>query len=125
MTCPDSLKELQSMVADFVTHRDWNKYHTAKNLSMSISIEAAELMELFQWLSNEEVSEKIRIDPNLKANLEDELADILIYCLSLAYHMKIDLNDVIRKKLIRNEERFPVEVVSGRLGPYSAHPSKK
>ncbi|MHA2247467.1 MAG: nucleotide pyrophosphohydrolase [Candidatus Hodarchaeales archaeon] len=125
MTYPDSLKELQLLVSDFITRRDWNKYHTVKNLTMSISIEAAEIMELFQWLTNEEATERIQLDPNLMAKLEDELADVMIYCISLSYHAKIDLNKAIRKKLVLNEKRFPVEIVSGRLGPYSPHSSKK
>ena len=124
MSNTDSLKELQLLVADFIKRRDWTKYHTVKNLSMSISIEAAEIMELFQWLTNEEATEKILSDSDLKTKLEDELADVLIYCLSLSYHTKIDLNKIIRKKLARNEERFPIDVVSGRLGPYSSHSSK-
>lgn len=125
MTRSDSLRELQLLVADFITRRDWNKYHTIKNLAMSISIEAAEIMELVQWLTNEEATDHIHSDLNIKLKLEDELADVLIYCLSLSYHLKIDLNKVIRRKLSRNEERFPVEVVSGRLGPYSPHNKKK
>ncbi|UCG90453.1 MAG: nucleotide pyrophosphohydrolase [Candidatus Heimdallarchaeota archaeon] len=125
MTCPDSLKELKLLVADFITRRDWKKYHTVKNLSMSISIEAAEIMELFQWLTNEEATKQIQTDPNLKTKLEDELADVLIYCLSLGYHAKIDLNKIIREKLNRNEQRFPIEVVSGRLGPYTPSSSRK
>ncbi len=120
MSNTDSLKELQLLVADFVKRRDWTKYHTVKNLTMSISIEAAELMELFQWFTNKEATDKIQSDPALKAKLEDELADVMIYCLSLSYHTTIDLSKIIREKLARNEKRFPIEVVSGRLGPYSS-----
>jgi len=125
MTCPDSLKELQLLVADFINRRNWKKYHTVKNLAMSISIEAAEIMELFQWFTNEEARDQIQTDLNLKTKLEEELADVLIYCLSLGYHTKIDLSKAIREKLIQNEKRFPVEVVSGRLGPYTPHSSKE
>ena len=124
MSNTDSLKELQLLVANFVKRRDWTKYHTVKNLTMSISIEAAELMELFQWFTNEEATEKIQSDLDLKARLEDELADVMIYCLSMSYHSDIDLNKIIRKKLARNEKRFPVDVVSGHLGPYASNSSK-
>ena len=71
MTCTDSLKELQLLVADFINRRKWNKFHTVKNLAMSISIEAAEIMELFQWLTNEEATAQIQSDPDLKAKLKD------------------------------------------------------
>ncbi|MFX0183111.1 MAG: nucleotide pyrophosphohydrolase [Candidatus Hodarchaeota archaeon] len=116
----NSLKELQLLVADFINRRDWKKYHNVKNLAMSISIEAAEIMELFQWQTNEEATRCVKTDPKIKAKLEDELADVLIYCLSMSHHARIDLNKVIREKLLRNEKRFPIEIVSGKLGPYSS-----
>lgn len=120
----NSLKELQLLVADFINRRDWKKYHNVKNLAMSISIEAAEIMELFQWLTNEEATQCITTDPKLRAKLEDELADVLIYCLSMSHHAGIDLNKVIREKLMQNEKRFPIEIVSGKLGPYSSSSSE-
>ena len=118
MSDSDSIKELQQLVADFIKRRDWIKYHTVKNLAMSISIEAAEIMELLQWFTSEEATEQIQNNPDLKAKLEDELADVLIYCFSLSVCVNIDLNKIIRNKLAKNEKRFPVDVVSGRLGPY-------
>ncbi|UCE12964.1 MAG: nucleotide pyrophosphohydrolase, partial [Candidatus Heimdallarchaeota archaeon] len=92
--------------------------HTVKNLAMSIAIEAAEIMELLQWFTSEEATEQIQTNPDLKSRLEEELADVLIYCLSLSITANIDLNQIIRNKLAENEARFPVDVVSGRLGPY-------
>lgn len=114
----DPLRELKNLVKVFIQEREWQKYHTPKNLAMSIAIESAEIMELFQWYTNEEALEKIRNDSSLKLALEDELADVLIYCLSLSNTCDIDLTSIIRKKLKKNEKRFPVDIVSGRLGPY-------
>ena len=116
----DPLKELKSLVKTFIQERNWQKYHTPKNLAMSISIESAEIMELFQWFTNEEALEKIRSDPKVKLALEDELADVLIYCISMSNTCEIDLTNAIRKKLKTNKKRFPIDLVSGRLGPYNS-----
>ncbi len=112
------MNDLIKLVDKFIRERNWTQYHTPKNLAMSITIEAAEIMELFQWLTNEEAFEKIRNDSTLKSALEDELADVMIYCLSMSNTCKIDITQAILRKLARNEERFPPEIVSGRLGPY-------
>ena len=121
LSSTDSIKELQRLVTEFIQKRDWIKYHTPKNLAMSIAIEAAEILELFQWLTNEEALKIVETDRHLVKNLEDELADVMIYCLSLCSIAGIDINQAIRDKLLRNEERFPVHVVSGKLGPYNRY----
>jgi len=106
---------LRTAVHAFVDARDWHRYHTPKNLAMSIAIEAAEIMEHFQWQSLTE-SEELLHDPAAKAEIADELADVLIYCLSFANSTGIDVSDAILRKLARNETRFPVGRVRGRLG---------
>ena len=115
-----TIADLRAEVAEFVAARDWNGYHTPKNLAMSIAIEAAEIMEHFQWLTVAEAVELAQ-EPSAQAEVADELADVLIYCLSFANTTGIDIAAAVRAKLARNEHRFPVEVVSGKLGPY---PSK-
>ena len=112
-----TIGELRVSVRDFVDARDWNKFHTPKHLAMSIAIEAAEIMEHFQWVTVDEAIELMK-DPDEHAEVADELADVLIYCMSLANATGIDIAESVRKKLARNEKRFPVEVVSGKLGPY-------
>jgi dCTP diphosphatase len=107
-----SVEELKTTVAKFVAARDWERYHGPKNLAMSISIEAAEIMEHFQWLTVEEADESMA-DPKVREEVEEELADVLIYCFSFANQTGIDVSEVIRKKLERNEGRFPVEKVKG------------
>lgn len=104
---------LRVAVDTFVGARDWYQFHTPKNLAMSIAIEAAEIMEHFQWLTVEE-SAALMCDPNRRAEVADELADVLIYCLSLANSTGIDISEAIQAKLARNEKRFPVEEVRGR-----------
>lgn len=107
-----NVEALKARVARFVLARDWDKYHSPKNLAMSISIEAAEIMEHFQWLTIEEAHEAMR-EEAIRAEVADELADVLIYCLSFAHQTGIDLSAAIEQKLERNEERFPVERIKG------------
>ncbi len=110
-----TLAELQAQVARFVEEREWRRFHSPKNLAMSVAIEAAELMEHFQWLSAEEGEARL-LDPATRAAVAEELADVLIYALSFAEALGIDPAEAIRAKLARNEQRFPVEEVRGRLG---------
>ena len=102
-----TIAELRLAVQKFVDDRNWAKYHTPKNLSMSIAIEAAEILEHFQWRTTEE-SISLMEDNEAYAEIIDELADVLIYCLSFANQADIDISRAVRAKLDRNEDRFPV-----------------
>lgn len=104
-----TLAELKLMMVDFVAARDWENYHRPKNLSMSIAIEAAELMEHFQWLDEAEEA-ALLADPEQRAAMADELADVLIYILSFANAAGLDLSEIVRLKMERNETRFPPAV---------------
>ena len=104
---------LKAAVHNFVAARDWYQYHTPKNLAMCIAIEAAEIMEHFQWQTLEE-STALMTDEKGRSEVADELADVLIYCLSFANSSGIDITTAIEKKLARNEVRFPVDQVRGR-----------
>ena len=108
-----TLAELRRRVAEFVTDRDWEQFHTPKNLSAAIGIEAAELMERFQWLTDEQAAVAVQDKAHLTA-VADELADVLIYTLSLANALDVDVSAAMLGKLERNEERFPVEEWRGR-----------
>ncbi len=107
--------DLRTAVDRFVAARDWYQYHTPKHLAMSIAIEAAEIMEHFQWHSAQE-SIDLLADAETRAEVADELADVVIYCLSFANSTGIDVSQAILAKLARNESRFPVERVRGKLG---------
>jgi len=100
--------ELKHLIAGFVKSRNWEQFHSAKNLAMSISIEAAELMEHFQWLDVEE-SKQFMKDHSFKTQVADELADVLIYCISFANQHEIDISEAIRTKMAKNEDRFPAK----------------
>jgi NTP pyrophosphatase (non-canonical NTP hydrolase) len=101
-----TIGQLRTAVRQFVSARGWEVYHTPKNLAMSIAIEAAEIMEHFQWRTPE-ASSAIVQEEAWRADVADELADVLIYCLSFANACEIDLSAAIQTKLARNEGRFP------------------
>jgi len=105
---------LRQAVAAFVDARDWQPFHRPKNLSMSIAIEAAELMERFQWLTTAEAQEAVQ-DPAERAAIADELADILIYCLSLSNALDLDVSSAVLGKLQINEHRYPADQFRGRF----------
>ncbi len=101
-----TLSDLRARVAEFVNARNWQPFHNPKNLAMSIAIEAAEIQEHFQWLTIEESREYARSLEN-RLDVADELADVIIYCLSFANATEIDVTNAVLKKLARNEYRFP------------------
>jgi dCTP diphosphatase len=105
---------LRQAVAAFVAARDWQPFHTPKNLSMSIAIEAAELMERFQWLTPEEAQVAVS-DPQERAAVADELADVLIYCLSLSNALDLDVSAAVLGKLATNERRYRAGEFRGRF----------
>jgi dCTP diphosphatase len=109
-----TLADLRQRVADFVAARDWQQFHTPRNLSVAIAVEAAELMEHFQWLTREQALVAVE-DEEKQAAVADELADVLIYGLSLANVLGVDVSTAVLDKLTRNERRFPVERWQGRV----------
>ena len=120
-----TLNDLQTAVARFVSERDWEVYHTPKSLSMSVAIEAAEIMELFQWHGNE-ASRTVAADPAWRADLAGELADVLIYCLALANVAEIDAGEAVLTKLERNQQRFPPgQLPSRHKAPAGVTPPEK
>lgn len=108
------IQELKEMVQDFVRERDWEQYHSPKNLSMAIAIEAAELMEHFQWLTVEEARE-IRKNPEKLAQVQEEIADIALYLLSLTNALNIDLSAAFLAKLEKNRAKYPKDAVRNRV----------
>ncbi|MFZ2362303.1 MAG: nucleotide pyrophosphohydrolase [Anaerolineae bacterium] len=106
MDTTTTIADLQAAVARFVDERDWQVYHTPKSLSMSIAIEAAELMEHFQWHGND-ASRLVAQQADVHEAVAGELADVLIYCLALANAAGIDAGQAVLAKLARNQQRFP------------------
>lgn len=105
---------LRQAVADFVDDREWQPFHSPKNLSMSIAIEAAELMEHFQWLTPEEAW-SAGADGDERAAVAAELADVLIYCLCLSNALDLDVSLAVLEKLETSEHRYPADAFRGRF----------
>ena len=101
-----TLAELKEMAREFRDRREWGRFHTPKNLSMAVAIEAAELMEQFQWLTQGEVS-KLAEDRVRFELIREELADVVIYAVSLANSLEIDVASAVVNKLAKNAERYP------------------
>ena len=105
---------MKQFVQDFVAERDWQQFHDPKNLSMSITIEAAELMEHFQWLRSDQLRD-LKGDPEVMAQVEEELADVFCYVLAFAGEMGIDLCASLDSKMVKNRKKYPVERFKGRF----------
>lgn len=113
-----SIYQLRQLIQDFVDERDWRKYHNPKDLAISIAIEAAELMELFQWVSERKV-EKVLEDAERFTRLEEELADIIILCFNLANVLDVDVAKAVTKKVEKNRAKYPVDLVKGNCKKYT------
>ena len=103
---------LKEKIEKFVNERKWEQFHSPKNLSMSISIEAAELMELFQWITNKESNAKMD-KGELRENAIDEIADVLIYSFAFCNRNKIDISKAINQKLKKNIQKYPKHKFQG------------
>lgn len=110
-----TVAELRELVDDFVCARNWSQFHSPKNLSMALSIEAAELMEHFQWLEAAE-SRQLREHPEKLTAAMEEVADVLAYTLAIANSLDIDLSAALQAKMIKNESKYPVDEYHGRHG---------
>lgn len=113
-----TLAELKAAVLAFAQARDWEQFHTPKNLSMALAAEAAELMEHFLWCEPSESRERAQAAER-HAEIRDELADVVIYALEFANMTGIDLSEAIRAKMEQNARKYPVEKARGNSRKYS------
>src|SRR5438094_3190760 len=111
-----TIAELRQLVRQFVDERDWQQFHSPKNLSMSLAIEAAELMEHFQWIDAAE-SRRVGDDSAKLADVRDEMADVLCYLLAIANELQIDVSGAMREKMVKNAVKYPAELSRGRYDP--------
>ena len=100
------LPALQARLRQFADERDWPPFHTPKNLAMALVVEAAELLEFFQWLSPEQ-SAAAAADPVVRERIEDEVADVLLYLAQLADQTGIDIESAVERKLVKNRLKHP------------------
>ncbi len=111
-----TIRELTERLVEFRDARHWRKYHTPRNLLISLVAEIGELCEVLQWKDDSEILENI---DNLRNPLEDELADVAIYLMLLANELGVDLEKAVLRKIKKNEERYPVNAVKGRYRKYT------
>jgi NTP pyrophosphatase (non-canonical NTP hydrolase) len=111
-----TVAELRDVVRQFVDERDWHQFHSPKNLSMSLAIEVAELMEHFQWITTDEAW-KVGQGDEKREPVREELADVLCYVLALANELDVDLSSALADKMVKNARKYPIEEYRGRYGP--------
>jgi NTP pyrophosphatase (non-canonical NTP hydrolase) len=115
---PLDLEGIHRELEHFVQERDWDQFHSLKNLSMALSVEASELVEIFQWVSEKD-SNAVKNDPLMKARLEEELADIMTYLLRISSKAEINLEEAILKKIKKNALKYPVDLARGSSKKYN------
>ena len=99
------LGAVKKELADFAAERDWEQYHTPKNLAMALSVEASEMVEIFQWLTPKQSSSIMKSSE--KEHVEEELADILIYLIRLADKLDVNLEQAVAEKIVKNGVKYP------------------
>ena len=114
----DSLQNLRTSINSFVAERDWAQFHTPKNLAMAMIVEAAELVEQFQW---DTPTESQQLSPEKREAVSHELADTFVYLLRIAEVLQIDLIDAANKKIALNVVKYPVEKAKGSNAKYTSY----
>lgn len=116
MLSESDFDRIRRRVREFVVERDWDQFHSPKNLSMALIVEAAELVEHFQWLTEEQSN---NLSPEKLAEVEQELADIQIYLFSIAAKLNLDLISAVDKKLALNAQKYPLDRARGSAKKYT------
>ena len=115
----DRLNDVRALVHAFVSERDWDQFHTPKNLATALSVEAAELLEPFQWLNSGSADE---LSDDKRVEIRHEIADVFLYLIMLADKMEVDLIDAAKEKIGLNALKYPVERVRGDARKSSEYP---
>jgi dCTP diphosphatase len=110
------LEDLREQLRSFAAAREWDQFHSPKNLAMALSVEAGELLEVFQWLTEEQSR---ALDPKAQAAVSDEIADVLLYLVRLGDQLGIDPVDAARRKLIENAQKYPADKARGSSKKYT------
>ncbi len=118
----DKLEELKTRLQDFADARDWDQFHSPKNLSMALSVEASELVECFQWLTE---AQSQNLTPEQKQAVVDEIADVQVYLLRLATKLDVNVLEAVEQKMLKNEAKYPAELVRGSAKKYTAYQDNK
>ncbi|MBM4220907.1 MAG: nucleotide pyrophosphohydrolase [Gammaproteobacteria bacterium] len=112
------LDDTRQRLREFARERDWDQFHSPKNLAMALAAEAGELIEHFQWLSE---SDSCKLDAGAKAEVGHELADVMLYLIRLADRLDIDVAEAVKQKLVLNEAKYPRDLVRGSSRKYTEY----
>ena len=112
----DEIKKMSERIVAFRDARDWKQFHNAKDLSLSLVLEASEVMEHFQWKSNEEIEEYVK---SHKDEIGEELADVFYWILLMGKDIDIDIVAALDKKMLKNEAKYPIEKAKGKHTKYN------
>ena len=110
------MEDLKNHIKEFIRARDWEQYHAPKNLAMALSVEAAEIVEIFQWKESEQ-----SLTPDELEGLRQEIGDVLVYLLELADKYEIDIIQAAKDKMALNETKYPAEIVKGKAWKYTEY----
>ena len=112
------MQQILDQLRQFAAERDWDQFHSPKNLSMALAVEASELLEIFQWMSE---VDSLAPDSETQQRIADELADVFVYCLLMSNKLDIDLLAAARQKLKKNAAKYPVDKVKGSSRKYTEY----
>lgn len=114
----DDLENLKVKLKQFADERDWDQFHSPKNLAMALSVEVSELVECFQWLTQEESQ---NLSPEQLSAVIDEIADVQVYLLRLATKLDVNVLDAVEQKMIKNAAKYPADLVRGSAKKYNQY----
>ncbi|MGR6872922.1 nucleotide pyrophosphohydrolase [Pseudomonas sp. HK3] len=114
----DSLEQLKRPLQAFADERDWDQFHSPKNLSMALSVEASELVECFQWLTEEQSK---NLTPAQRQAVIDEMADIQVYLVRLATKLDVNILQAVEQKMVKNAAKYPADLVRGSTKKYTEY----
>lgn len=112
------MEDLQTAIRTFIAERDWEQFHSPKNLAMALSVEASEIVEHFQWLTEEQSRNLL---PEKLAQVREEIGDVMIYLTELAVALGVDPVEAARSKVKINEQKYPVDLVKGKAFKYTEY----
>jgi len=112
------IDKIQKRLSEFAKDRNWNQFHSPKNLSMALAAEAAELLEIFQWLTEEQSREIINNEKEMSL-IKEEIADVVIYLVRLADKLGVDIEKAVLEKIALNEKKYPVELAKDNAKKYN------
>jgi dCTP diphosphatase len=113
-----NLEDIRQRLAEFARERNWDQFHTPKNLSMALAAEVAELLEIFQWLTDEQSKEIANIESEME-QIREEIADVFIYLIRLADKLDVDIEKAVLDKIAMNEKKYPVELAKDNATKYN------